>query len=249
MNTRKSENFPARLAAVGVWTVAVILVAGGAATAANLINGKRIKPGTVSSKQIKDRGVARKDLARNAVGTGQLAGASVTAAKLAPGVVTAGPQGATGPTGAAGPAGADGLSKADAFGSEPNFLVGTGGGSVIVSDLFVDLAPGGLAIDGLLELYAESGAPNTVTCTLSATFVDASDAQVGSQVNLASPATTLAADGQRATIPLTGALDASSPPAGAVRVELRVICAATSTGTSVSEVRLNAIALDELSTP
>lgn len=240
---------PGRLAAIGIWTVAVILVAGGAATAANLINGKRIKPGTVSSKQIKDRGVARKDLARSAVGTGQLAGGSVTAAKLAPGVVTAGPKGATGPTGAAGQDGADGLSRADATGSEPNFLVSKAFGTVIVSGLFVDLAPDGYAIDGLLELFAPSDAPNTVTCTLSATFMDGSDEQVGSDVNLASPAATLAANGHRATVPLTGALDTSSPPAGAVKAELRVVCAGTSSGAEVSEVRLNAIALDELSTP
>ena len=74
--------------------LALFIVIGGTATAASgLINGKKIKPGTVSAKQIKNK--------------------TITTAKLAPSTVKslkgkAGPQGATGSAGTMGPTGATG---------------------------------------------------------------------------------------------------------------------------------------------
>lgn len=78
--------------------IALFIVIGGSATAASgLINGKKIKPGTITAKQIKNK--------------------SITSAKLAPATVkslrgkpgAAGPAGPKGATGAAGLAGADGV--------------------------------------------------------------------------------------------------------------------------------------------
>ncbi len=241
-----------RLSALGVWVVATLLVTGGFATAAKWIDGKRIKPGSIASKQIRDKSVARKDLARGAVGTSQLADRSITARKLANGVTVTGPRGpegksgATGATGPTGTAGTNGLSTAQVFGSEPNFLVGTGGGTVIANEQ-LNLVAGGLVINGMIELYAPQDTPNTVSCPVSATFRDASDQQVGSMVEIASPAGSIVADGQRTTLAVTGALDMSNPPTAATGARLTVVCIASDTNfTEVSEIRVSAIAVDSL---
>ncbi|MCB0870765.1 MAG: hypothetical protein KDB52_08030 [Solirubrobacterales bacterium] len=81
--------------------VALFIAVGGTATAASgLINGSKIKPGTVTAKQIKNKTIT----------TGKLSPATVASLKGAQGPV--GPAGATGPAGANGQAGTTGATGA-----------------------------------------------------------------------------------------------------------------------------------------
>jgi hypothetical protein len=81
--------------------LALFVALGGPAQAAKLLNGERIKEGTVASKQIKDRSLKLRDLAPGAVsalttppadsiGPGQLAENAVTTRAIAPGAVQTG---------------------------------------------------------------------------------------------------------------------------------------------------------------
>jgi hypothetical protein len=88
-------------AAMVVALLALFVALGGPAQAAKLINGARIKAGTVGSKQVKDRSLKLRDFSRGAarsltatpggsVGPLQLADNAVTTRALAPGSVTTG---------------------------------------------------------------------------------------------------------------------------------------------------------------
>jgi hypothetical protein len=82
--------------------IALFIVIGGTATAASgLINGKKIKPGTVTAKQIKNKTIT----------TAKLAPSAVKSLKGAPGET--GPAGAKGETGLAGATGATGAAGVD----------------------------------------------------------------------------------------------------------------------------------------
>ena len=81
--------------------LALFVALGGPAQAARLINGERIKRGTVASKQIKDRSLKLRDLGRStitalsatpdgSIGAVQLAPNAVTTQTLAPGSVLTG---------------------------------------------------------------------------------------------------------------------------------------------------------------
>lgn len=85
---------------------ALFVALGGTATAASaLIDGSKIRPGTITGKQVKDRSLSTRDLSRRALAA--LRGA--TGARGAAGAQgQAGPQGATGPAGPAGPTGVPG---------------------------------------------------------------------------------------------------------------------------------------------
>jgi hypothetical protein len=91
--------------------LALFVALGGPAQARKLLNGKTIKPGTVSSKQLRDRGIQLSDLSRTAVrslrttparsvGPSQLADGAVGASQLRAGAVTAGALAANSLTGA-----------------------------------------------------------------------------------------------------------------------------------------------------
>jgi hypothetical protein len=77
--------------------VALFAALGGTATAAKLINGKKIRKGTVTTRQVKDRTLTRRDLSRatiaalkgrlGPVGSEQIIDGSVALADLAPGSV------------------------------------------------------------------------------------------------------------------------------------------------------------------
>ena len=80
--------------------LALFVAVGGPAEAAKLINGQRIKRGTITAKQVKNRSLGVSDLSRGArtslratpsrsVGTSQLKEGSVGPVQLAPGSVTA----------------------------------------------------------------------------------------------------------------------------------------------------------------
>lgn len=93
MQNRRLTDYLPRPAMI-VAVVALIAAFAGTATAANgLINGKKIKPGTVTSKQIKNRSIGLVDIKKNAVKN--LRGAKGER----------GPAGPQGPKGEAGPAG------------------------------------------------------------------------------------------------------------------------------------------------
>ena len=81
--------------------IALFVALGGPAEAAKLLDGKRIRPGTVGARQIKDGGVAEKELRNGAVTRAKLSpsaisfllqtpNASITANKLADGAVAGG---------------------------------------------------------------------------------------------------------------------------------------------------------------
>jgi hypothetical protein len=90
--------------------LALFVALGGPAEAAKLINGARIKRGTVTSKQVKDRSLSTRDLSKgtrraltktpaHSVGSGQLKDGSVGAAQLQPGSITAAAMAANSVTG------------------------------------------------------------------------------------------------------------------------------------------------------
>ncbi|WP_026910906.1 hypothetical protein [Patulibacter minatonensis] len=82
--------------------LALFVALGGTATAAALIDGKRIRSGTVTGKQVKNRSLTSSDLSASTVKALQ----GRAGATGATGAV--GPAGAAGPTGPVGPAGAVG---------------------------------------------------------------------------------------------------------------------------------------------
>jgi hypothetical protein len=219
-------------AAVAVSALVVLLVGGGAATAAKWIDGKRIKPGTVAAKQLKNRAVTTAKLQGGAVGTGQLKNGSVTAAKLAPGV------GAAGPTGPAGPAVAYGQS------AQPNYLVGPGGGTLVLEQTLA-LGPAGYVIGGYLKMVRQDPGAVTVSCTVNRVFRDGGGVQVGSSQEIGTPAGNVSGSGVT-TIPLAGLADATSPPGGAVDLQVRVVCATDVPNAVVGESQLTAIAADQI---
>jgi hypothetical protein len=88
-------------AATLIALAALFVALGGPATAARLIDGSELKPGSVGSKQLKDRSVAQRDLARSTVRklratpnssitAAKLGASSVTTRALAPGSVLTG---------------------------------------------------------------------------------------------------------------------------------------------------------------
>ena len=101
-------------AGIGVVVAAGLLVAGGTtgAVAAKLIDGDRIKDGTVSGKKLETNAVGSRELAPDSVGKTQIKGGvleSLKGEKGDPGEPgAAGEQGPAGATGPAGPAGAQG---------------------------------------------------------------------------------------------------------------------------------------------
>jgi hypothetical protein len=250
---------PSRLAAqhgalIAPWTLVALLVAGGgAATAAQLIDGKRIKRESITGTQVKNGSLTGRDL-RNG---------SISAAKLAPGVGTAGATGAQGPagatgaqgpagaTGAQGPAGATGAqgpagpAVARDAGNEPNFAIDTGGGTNVFTEV-VPLGPAGYVLGGFIEVDAQSGAPNTVTCTISRQFVDAGSIQTGSSATIASPAATLSTNGDRATLPLAGIAPLTGAPGDAANARVSVNCVGTSSGSVAAERRLTLLAATQV---
>lgn len=81
--------------------IALVVAVGGTATAANpLINGAKIKAGTITSKQVKNQSLTGADIKNGSIGPADL---SATAK-----ATIAGPQGAAGPAGPVGPAGPQG---------------------------------------------------------------------------------------------------------------------------------------------
>ena len=88
--------------------VAALVLAGGATAANKMINGKNIKPNTVTSKQIKNGTIVGADINPNTIKNLRK---GVVGPKGATGPI--GPQGATGETGATGADGATGPAGAD----------------------------------------------------------------------------------------------------------------------------------------
>jgi hypothetical protein len=232
---------PSRLAAqhgalIAPWTLVALLVAGGgAATAAQLIDGKRIKRESITGTQVKNGSLTGRDL-RNG---------SISAAKLAPGVGTAGATGAQGPAGATGAQGPAGPAVARDAGNEPNFAIATGGGTNVFTEV-VPLGPAGYVLGGFIEVDAQSGAPNTVTCTISRQFVDAGSIQTGSSATIASPAATLSTNGDRATLPLAGIAPLTGAPGDAANARVSVNCVGTSSGSVAAERRLTLLAATQV---
>ncbi len=141
-------------------TLALFIVVGGSATAAGLINGKDIKPGTVTAKQIKNK--------------------SVTEAKLAPSAVDAlqgpaGPPGAVGPVGPAGAAGAPGQPGQDGVVSPLTATIEyaeLGGDATI---LRLEPAPGPYLITAKATLTAGGAYSDGLSCSIWTDDTDAED--------------------------------------------------------------------------
>jgi hypothetical protein len=130
---------------------ALLVLIGGTATAANLINGSQIRKGTVTAKQIRNK--------------------TITVSKLSPATVAslrgrtgaAGPAGVTGPTGATGVAGSDGVVSP---------LTATAGTVVLPTDqqtevLQLDLPAGGYMLTGRVSLISQAPSDsNRATCSI-----------------------------------------------------------------------------------
>jgi hypothetical protein len=146
---------PARVGpATVIATLALFVAIGGSATAAGLINGKDIKPGTVTAKQLKNK--------------------AVTKAKLAPSAVAA-LRGPAGPAGAPGQPGQDGQDGQDGVVSP---LTATteyaelGGDHTILS---LEPAPGAYLITAKATLTAGGAYTDGLSCSIWTDGTDAED--------------------------------------------------------------------------
>lgn len=238
----KFKNSP--VTAVAVSALVVLLVGGGAATAAKWIDGKRIKPGSVATKQLKNRSITSAKLKDGAVSAGKLKNGSVTQSKLAAGVGTVGPTGSPGPTGAAGPTGPAGPSVAYGEAGQPNFLIVPGGGTVIL-DKTLPLGPAGYVVGGYLKISRVDPGGVVASCTINRVFRDGGGIQVGSSQEIGNPAANVSGPGVT-TLPLSGLADAQSPPANAVDLQVRVTCSTNALSAEIAETQLTAIAADQI---
>lgn len=76
---------PSRSTAIAM--LALFLAVGGTATAAKVINGKKIQKGTVTSRAVKDRTLTTRDLSKSAVGSLRRGQDRVTGAQIVDGTV------------------------------------------------------------------------------------------------------------------------------------------------------------------
>jgi hypothetical protein len=157
--------------------IALFIVIGGTATAASgLINGKKIKPGTITAKQLKNR--------------------TITSAKLSPGAVKSlkGVRGESGPPGAAGPAGSRGATGATGA-TGPGGIVSpysdetmdyTLPNSEQVIPLTLDVAPGAYLISAKLNAIShKTSGLNLIDCSIWKDEIEAvDDSQVDGEFNV-----------------------------------------------------------------
>jgi hypothetical protein len=208
--------------AVAVSALVVLLIGGGAATAAKFIDGKRIKPGSVATKQLKNKAVNTAKLRNGAVGTGQLKNGAVTKAKLAP------------------------SARVSAFSmvDQPGFLFSSGGATLILTET-LPLGPAGYVIGGHLKLARDVPGDVVALCATNRVFRDGGGIQVGSSQEMGNPAASVPGEGV-ATIPLAGVADTTSPPAGAVDLQVRVQCETNVFNAFVAERVFTAVPADRV---
>jgi hypothetical protein len=230
-----------------VSALVVLLIGGGAATAARFIDGKRIKPGSVATKQLKNGAVTSAKLRKGAVGSGQLKNGSVTSAKLAPSAVVSGPTGPTGSAGPTGPAGPAGLSSVFTFRSTPNFLIPDVGG-VGVFDQTLPLDSAAFVLNGSMKFVATATTPVTVECDILSFFRDSSAIQTGPTTTVAVPSGTMSSPSAAVTLPISGVAVTSGAPGDAVDLRVRSTCLATepSPNVEVAEVVFAAVPVDQV---
>lgn len=141
-------------------SIALFIVIGGTATAASgLINGKKIKPGTVTAKQIKNKTITK----------AKLAPATVKSLRGAPGpqgpAGGAGPAGATGAageTGPTGPAGTDGV--VDPYSAELTNISLPGGEYKV--PLTLNVPAGTYMISAKANIWSQTETANLLDCTI-----------------------------------------------------------------------------------
>ena len=141
--------------------IVLFIVIGGTATAASgLINGKKIKPGTVTAKQIKNKTITKAKLAPSAVKSlkGAAGETGPAGAKGATGAA-----GATGATGVTGAAGADGIVQP--YSDEKlDYALPNG---EFTTPLTLDVAPGEYLITAKANAISHySSGTNLIECTI-----------------------------------------------------------------------------------
>lgn len=138
--------------------IALFIAVGGTATAASgLINGNKIKPGTVTAKQIKNKTITTSKLAPATVKS--LQGAQGPAG--APGQV--GPTGPAGAVGATGAAGRDGV--VDPYYAEVHDFTLPSGESVI--PLTLEVPPGDYILTAKANVWSQlDSSGNYLDCTI-----------------------------------------------------------------------------------
>ena len=157
--------------------IALFIVIGGTATAASgLINGNKIKPGTVTAKQIKNKTITTTKLSPATVKSlkGQQGPAGAAGSDGAPGATGAtgpagpvgatGPEGSTGTTGATGPAGLNGVVEPEST-EVLNYTLPTDEFTIPLS---LDVAAGTYMITAKANVVSHrtSGPLNTIDCTI-----------------------------------------------------------------------------------
>lgn len=157
--------------------LALFIVLGGTATAASkLINGKSIKPGTITAKQIKNKSITAGKLKPSAIESlrGQKGDPGAKGATGATGI--AGPAGIAGATGLTGPAGENGIVTP---------IQGEAADATIAADSFTELVkmtpPAGTYLITAKTVATSLGAGNTIECTI---WVDGDDVADASAVEL-----------------------------------------------------------------
>jgi len=144
--------------------VALFIAIGGTATAASgLINGKKIKPGTITAKQIKNKSITKN----------KLAPAAIKSLEEAQG--PAGPAGQKGATGATGPAGAPGANGiVSPYYAEVNdFFLPRDQPTI---PLTLEVEPGTYMLQAKLNVWSQTTNWNYLNCTIWTDEVDGVDA-------------------------------------------------------------------------
>lgn len=250
MGERLSKLRDSPVVAVGVGVLVLTLLGGGAATAAKWIDGKRIKPGSVTTKQLRNKSVKTAKLAPGAVGSNQLKNGSVTASKLAPSVSVKGPTGPAGPKGPTGATGPSGSSEVFRLRDQPNFLVSTS--QTMIVDQEYPLGAAAYLVNGYLVFHRSEADAVSVSCEMYRVFVDSGGIQTGASELIGTPSTTVPAGGTMdiptgsATVPLNAVASLASPPPAAAGVEIRILCDTVADDVVVAERQLIAVPFDQL---
>jgi len=142
--------------------LALFIVIGGTATAASgLINGKKIKPGTVTAKQIKNKTIT----------TGKLAPAAVRSLRGETGPAgVPGAPGTPGSTGATGPAGADGIVAPITF---DGATVNLPGADTYYDVLNAEVPPGSYMVSARVSVLSQAPSNNNrIGCAIAVDDVE-----------------------------------------------------------------------------
>jgi hypothetical protein len=221
--------------------VALIATVAGGATAASFINGKRIKPGTITARQIKKRSLTADRFRKGALPAGAKGAAGPAGANGVAGAKgdagAAGAAGAAGSTGPTGPTGAAGPSDGR-FGTRNSST--TALTNSFVSFTHVQVNPGSYLLHAKLDVITPAGG-YIADCRLQVT-TGTNTAPGGGPTIDTSTVAMGDFQGVRTTVALMG------PATFAAIAQVDVQCARTQGNASVTNIAIDAVRVGTLAT-